>query len=341
MTYPSKIHAITIAKNGGPEVIEKTEIPFPKVEPDHIIVKVEYSGVNFIDTYFRKGLYPISNFPYVLGRESAGVVAGLPTDAAVLNDPEYQKREYKEGARVAVQSSGAHAEYISIQWKDVHPVPDTVSTRTAAAVLLQGLTATSFTEEAYDIQKGDVILIHTVAGGLGLLLSQIAKSRGATVIGTTSTEEKAALAKQNGADHVIIYKQENTVQRVLEITNGEGVHAVFDGVGKDTFDSDFEMLRRKGTLVSVGNASGAIPPFAPLRLSQKNLKLVRPAMGNYTYTASEALYYSNKLWSLVESGTLKSIIHEEYPFTAEGVRQAQTDLTGGKTVGKLVIKVGQ
>ena len=202
----------------------------------------------------RKGLYPISNFPYVLGSESAGVIAGLPTDAAVLNDPEYQKRGYKEGARVAVvrpilmscyadstihntmqQSSGGHAEYMSIPWKNVHPVPDTVSTRTAAAVLLQGLTATSFTEEAYNVQKGDVILIHTVAGGLGLLLSQIAKSRGATVIGTTSTEEKATLARQNGADHVIIYKQENTVQRVLEITNGEGVHAVFDGVGKDTY----------------------------------------------------------------------------------------------------------
>ena len=131
-------------------------------------------------------------------------------------------------------TSGAHAEYISIPWKSVYPVPDTVSARTAAAVLLQGLTATTFMEDAYNVQKGDIILIHTVAGGLGLLLSQIAKSRGATVIGTTSTEEKAALAKQNGADHVIIYKQENTVQRVLEITNGEGVHAVFDGVGKDT-----------------------------------------------------------------------------------------------------------
>lgn len=132
------------------------------------------------------------------------------------------------------EGSGAHAEYISMPWKTTYPVPKDVSTRTAAAVLLQGLTATSFMEEAYDVQKGDIILVHTVAGGLGLLFTQVAKSRGATVIGTTSSDEKAALAKQYGADHVIIYKRENTVQRVLEITNGEGVHAVFDGVGKDT-----------------------------------------------------------------------------------------------------------
>ncbi|KAF8559893.1 NAD(P)-binding protein, partial [Imleria badia] len=338
---PSKIYAITIAKHGGPEVIDKTEIPFPKVEPGHIVIKVEYFGVNFIDTYFREGLYPVSKFPYVLGKEAAGVIVGLPTDPAVLNDPEYQKRGYKEGGHVAVEGSGAHAEYISMPWMTVYPVPNDVSTRTAAAILLQGLTATTFMEEAYNVQKGDVILIHTVAGGLGLLLTQVAKSRGATVIGTTSNDEKAALAKQTGADHVIIYKRENTVQKVLEITNGEGVNAIYDGVGKDTFDSDFEMLRRKGTLVSVGNASGAVPPFAPLRLSQKNLKLVRPVMGNYTYTASEAFYYSNEVWGLIEKGALKPIIHKEYPFTAESVREAQSDLAGGKTVGKLVVKVSQ
>lgn len=180
------------------------------------------------------------------------MVVGLPTDAAVLNDPEYQQRGYKDGAHVVVvrsifqvlsygsdwnvmqDTSGAHAEYISIPWKAAYPVPDSVSTLTAVSVLLQGLTAISFMEEAYNVQKGDIVLIHTVAGGLGLLFCQVAKSRGATVIGTTSTEEKAALAKQNGADHVIVYKKENTVQRVLEITNGEGVHAAFDGVGKDT-----------------------------------------------------------------------------------------------------------
>ncbi|KIJ22213.1 hypothetical protein PAXINDRAFT_165455 [Paxillus involutus ATCC 200175] len=339
MTYPSTIQAITIAKNGGPEVIEKTEIPFPKVEPGHLVVKVQYLGVNFIDTYYREGLYPISKYPFVIGKESAGVIVGLPTDDAVLNDPDYQARGYREGSRVAVDSLSTHAEYVSVPWKTVYPVPDSVSALTAVAAVLQGVTAISFMEEAYNVQKDDIILIHTVAGGLGLLFCQLAKSRGATVIGTTSTEEKAALAKQNGADHVILYKKENTVQRVLEITNGEGVHAVFDGVGKDTFDSNFEMLRRKGTLVSVGNASGPVAPFPPLKLVQKNLKLLRPTMSNYAYTASEVLYYSNKLWDLVANGTLRPLIHKEYPFTAEAVREAQSDLTSGKTTGKLVIKV--
>ncbi|KAG9313931.1 hypothetical protein JVU11DRAFT_4705 [Chiua virens] len=332
MTFPSTIHAFTIAKNGGPEVLEKTEIPFPKVEPGHILVKTEYFGINFIDTYFREGLYPAPHFPYVLGKEAAGAIVGLPTDPAVLNDPEYQKRGYQHGARAALSSSNAHAEYVSVPWKSVSPVPDSVSTRTAVAVLLQGLTAITFMEEAYNVQQGDIILIHTVAGGLGLLLSQFAKSRGATVIGTTSTEEKAALAKRNW---------NGPLQKVLEVTNGEGVHAVFDGVGKDTFESDFDMLRRKGTLVAVGNASGAIPPFAPLKLSKKNLKLLRPTLDNYVYTPSEATNYTHKLWSLVENGTLRPTVHKEYPFTAQGLREAHIDLTGGKTVGKLVIKVGQ
>ncbi|KAH7886250.1 hypothetical protein F5I97DRAFT_1237227 [Phlebopus sp. FC_14] len=339
MSYPSTIQAITIAKNGGPEVIEKTEIPFPTIEPGHIVIKVQYFGVNFIDTYYRQGLYPVAKYPFVIGKEAAGTIVGLPTDEAVLNDPDYQKRGYKQGGRVGVDYLSTHAEYISIPWKTVYPVPDSVSSLAAASVLLQGITAISFMEEAYKVKKDDVVLIHTIAGGLGLLFCQLAKLRGATVIGTTSTAEKAALAKANGADYVIIYKKENTVQKVLEITNGEGVHAVFDGVGKDTFDSNFEMLRRKGTLVSVGNASGAVPPFPPLKLVQKNIALLRPTMSNYTYTASEVLYYSNALWDLVTKGALKAAVYKEYPFTAEGVRGAQTDLTGGKTSGKLVIKV--
>jgi len=143
------------------------------------------------------------------------VIVSLPTDSGVLNDPEYQKRGYKQGGRVVVEAENTHAEYVSIPWKDAHPIPDSVSTRSAVAVLLQGLTAITFMEEAYDVKQGDVILIHTIAGGLGLLFCQYAKSRGATVIGTTSTDEKAVVAKQNGADHVIIYKKENTVKRVL------------------------------------------------------------------------------------------------------------------------------
>lgn len=339
MSYPSTIQAITISKTGGPEVVEKREIPFPKVDPSHLVVKIQYLGVNFIDTYYREGIYAASGFPFVIGKEASGVVVGLPTDESVLNDPDYKKRGYKEGSRVAVDCLGSHAEYASAPWKTVYVVPESVSSLTAVSALVQGLTAISFMEEAYNVQKGDIILIHTVAGGLGLLMTQLAKSRGATVIGTTSTLEKAALAKANGTDHVILYKSEDTVARVLELTNGEGVHAIFDGVGKDTFESDLVMIRRKGTLVSVGNASGAVPPFPPIKLAQKNVKLLRPTMNNYTYTPAETLHYGNALFSLLANGTLKTQIFKEYPFTTEGVRQAQIDLTGGKTTGKLVVKV--
>ncbi|KAG2155734.1 hypothetical protein DEU56DRAFT_868123 [Suillus clintonianus] len=339
MSYPSTVQAIVISRTGGPEVIEKREIPFSKVAPDHLVVKVQYLGVNFIDTYYREGLYPPPKFPFVNGQEASGVIVALPTDESVLNDPDYKKRGYKEGCRVAVDHLGSYAEYVSAPWNTAYVIPESVSTLTAVSGLEQGLTAISFMEEAYDVQKGDIILIHTVAGGLGLLMAQLAKSRGATVIGTTSTPEKAALAKANGADHVILYKSENTVARVLELTNGEGVHAIFDGVGKDTFESDLVMIRRKGTLVSVGNASGAVPPFPPIRLMQKNVKLLRPSMSTYICTPAEAFYYGNALFSLLANGTLKPQVFKEYPFTAEGVKQAQVDLTSGKTTGKLVVKV--
>ncbi|KAG1830803.1 hypothetical protein EV424DRAFT_1374565 [Suillus variegatus] len=339
MSFPSTIQAIAISKTGGPEVVEKREIPFPKVAPDHLVVKVQYLGINFIDTYYREGIYPASGFPFVIGKEASGVVVALPTDESVLNDPDYKKCGYKQGSRVALDYMGSHAEYVSAPWKTVYVIPESVSSLTAVSALVQGLTAISFMEEAYNVQKGDTILIHTVAGGLGLLMTQLAKSRGAIVIGTTSTPEKASLAKANGADHVILYKNEDTVARVLELTNGEGVHAIFDGVGKDTFESDLIMIKRKGTIVSVGNASGPVPPFPPIRLQKKNVKLLRPTMNNYTYTSTEILYYGNALFSLLADGTLKTRIFKEYPFTTEGVRQAQIDLTSGKTTGKLVVKV--
>ncbi|KAG1820321.1 uncharacterized protein BJ212DRAFT_1478448 [Suillus subaureus] len=340
MSYPSTVQAITISKTGGPEVIEKREIPFQGA-PDHLVVKVQYLGVNFIDTYYRQveGIYKASGFPFVIGEEASGVVVALPTDEPVLNDPDYKKRGYKEGSRVALNCLGSHAEYVSAPWKTVYMIPEPVSTLTAVSALAQGLTAVSFMEEAYNVQKGDIIFIHTVAGGLGLLMTQLAKSRGATVIGTTSTPEKAALAKANGTDHVILYKSEDTVARVLELTDGEGVHAIFDGVGRDTFESDLRMIRRKGTLVTLGNASGPVLPFPPIKLAQKNVKLLRPTIENYTYTPEEALYYGNALFSLLANGTLKTRIFKEYPFTADGVRQAQIDLTSGKTTGKLVVKV--
>lgn len=341
MSFPSTVEAVTIPQNGGVDVIEKKTIPFPDVKPGDIVIKVEYFGVNFIDTYFRGGLYKYKSFPAIIGKETSGTILALPTDSAVLNNETFKKQGFKVGGKVAADFLGTHATYISVPWKFVYPVPDSISTKIAAAALLQGLTAISFFEEAYKVKKGDTILVHTVAGGLGLLFAQLGRRAGATVIGTTSTPAKAEVAKKNGADHVILYSVEDTVKRVLELTNGEGVDAVFDGVGKDTFDNNLKLIKRKGTIVSVGNASGAVPPFSIARLVEKNVKLLRPTMANYVYTPEEAAHYGRELFELVENGELKIQIFAEYPFTTEGVQRAQSDLTaaGGKTTGKLLIKV--
>ncbi|PSS36822.1 hypothetical protein PHLCEN_2v1366 [Hermanssonia centrifuga] len=359
MSFPSTIQAVTIPKTGGLEVIEKTSLPFPQQKPDEVIVKIVYGGVNTIDTYFRKGLYPVKSFPQVVGVEASGIIVALPTDEIILNDKWYQLRKYKIGGKVAVNGLGAFAEYVSYPWKSVFPMPDELSLEVAAGTLSHALTVVTTMTESYDVKKDDIIFIHTVAGGLGLLFTAYAKSRGATVIGTTSTPEKAELAKSYGADHVILYTQEDTVKRTLEITNGEGVHAVFDGVGKDTFLADFDILRRKGTLVAIGNASGPPGPISPLKLSAKNLKLLRPrqalistsliarvpnrlfSMGNYITTPEEAHHYSQEVSNALKSGLFKIRICSVYPFTAEGVQEAQREITtpGGKLAGKILIKI--
>jgi len=340
MSLPKTIQAIVAPTHGDVDVIAKVELPFPKQGADEVLVKIQYAGVNFIDTYQRKGLYPAKSFPVPLGMEGTGVVVALPSDKKVLEDPEYQKHGFKEGSEVLVRMQGCFAEYVSAPWAGVHSLPPSITPLIGAAAALQGLTALTFMTESHNVQKGEIILVHTVAGGLGLIFAQIAKARGATVIGTTSSEEKAKLAKAHGADHVIIYTKEDTVKRVLEITNGEGVHAIFDGVGKDTFDADFEMLRRKGTLVSVGNASGPVPPMAPLKLTPKNIKLLRPTLMNYIVTPAESHYYVTELFRLISEGTIKLNIHKVYPFTAEGVQQTQHDITSRNTTGKMVVNVG-
>lgn len=337
--WPLSVEAVTIPQVGGLEVIQKTTIPFPTVKPGDIVIKVEYFGVNFIDTYYRSGLYKFKELPAVLGSEAAGTIVSLPTDQDVLDNETFKRQDFRVGGKVAINFLGTHATYVSVPWKSVTPVPASVSTQVAAASLLQGLTVVSFVEEAYKVKKGDTILVHTVAGGVGLLFAQLGRHLGATVIGTTSTQAKADLAKANGADHVILYPVEDTVKRVLELTNNEGVDAVFDGVGKDTFDNNFKLIKRKGTIVSYGNASGAVEPFLISKLVEKNVKLLRPTMVNYVFTPEEAAHYGKALFDLVEKNELKIQIYKEYPFTADGVQNAQRDLTGGKTTGKLLIKV--
>jgi len=330
-----------------------------------LVAQIQYAGVNFVDTYLRKGdPFPATTFPISLGMEGAGVVVALPEEQDVLDDAEYQTRGYKEGGAVLVvrihliqwyylplfashsprfrlcqQAQGCFAEYISTPWANVHPLPPSITPLASVVTGAQALSALAFMTEAHNVKKGETILVHTVAGGLGLNFAQIAKARGAIVIGTTSNEEKAALARAHGADHVIIYTKEDTVQRVLEVTKGEGVHAVFDGVGKDTFDANFEILRRKGTLVSAGFASGLVPPVAPLKLSPKNLALVAPSLQSYVTTPAESHRYVSELFNLIVAGTIKLNLHKIYPFTAEGVKQSQRDITGRGTTGKLVVDI--
>jgi len=337
--YPQTIKAVQYTGTGGPEVIKLNEIPFPEAKPDEVLIRVQWAGVNFIDTYFRQGVYKLQAIPWTAGQDVAGIVERLPTDPDTLNNPDYKARKWELGQKVTCITGTAYAEYVAKPWQKVMPVPESIDAKTAVAAALQGLTATSFVEEAYSAQSGDYVLVHAAAGGLGLLLCQILKARGAHVIGSVSTAEKCALAKENGAEFVVNYRTENLVQRVAEITQGEGVQGIYDGVGKTTWEGNFEMIRRKGTIVSIGNASGVAPDFSPLKLGAKNIRLVRPVVNNYVFTAAETTHYYNELWDFIQSGALKLHIYKEYPFTAEGVAAAQVDQASGKTTGKLIIKI--
>lgn len=338
LNLPATMKAIQIQKTGGIDVIELRDVPVPVPKENEVLIKVEYAGINYIDTYFRSGLYPVP-LPFTLGQEASGRLLSLPSSAAILDSEDYKRRGYALGDRIAAYSGGSLAEYVAVPWAVTAKLPDAVDSRTAAAVVVGGLTALTAIREAYEVKKGDWVLVHAAAGGLGLALCQLASQAGAHVIGTTSSPEKAALAKENGAEHVILYTKQNIVDSVLELTNGEGVHGIFDGVGKDTWEDNFKVARRKGTIVSIGNASGAVPPFAPLKLSPKNLKLVRPNMGNYVTTAQEMDTFAGELFNLVSRGAFKVKIHGEYEFSAEGVQKAQEDITGRGTTGKLIVKV--
>ncbi|GJN94646.1 hypothetical protein Rhopal_007729-T1 [Rhodotorula paludigena] len=349
-SLPQSMRAAQILEQGDIDVIQVRDIDVPEVASDEVLVKTEFAGVNFIDTYFRGGVYKPA-LPFILGNECGGVVA------AVGSDVDEAKYGFKVGDRVAAYTAGgSFAEYALAKANKVAKLPEGISTRDAATVLTQGLTALTFVKEAHEVKPGQFILVQAAAGGLGLLLVQLAKAIGATVIGTTSTPEKAELAKKAGADHVVLYGEgRDVVGEIYKITGGEGidrgVHAVFDGVGKDTFEIDFELLRRqasarKGTLVTLGNASGPVPPFSPLKLGPKNLKVVRPVLNQYVHTLDEFQSYTRELFDLVQQGKLRLSVHGEYPLTTEGVRQTHKDirLTNGwtaasrKTSGKLLVK---
>ncbi|KAJ1324760.1 NADPH:quinone reductase [Microdochium nivale] len=325
------MRAVIFHKHGDSSVLElSTDVPKPTPGPDDVLIHVEYAGVNFVDTYVRNGLYPTA-LPCTTGREGAGVIEaiGASVPAAAYN--------LAVGDKVAVFSPGSMAEYMVAPAKGVLKLPDSVSTRDGAAIMLQGLTAWTLARDAHEVKPGETVLIQAAAGGTGGLLVQMCKALGATVIGTTSTEDKAALARQHGADHVVNYKTHNVEEEVSRLTGGKGCHAVFSGIGKDTCAADMAMTARKGTFVTFGNSSGAIAGIKPLDLSKRNIKLVRPTLANYIAERDEFELRSGELLKLVADGKLK--IHFGKEYTLEEVAQAQDELVSGRTVGKLIVKI--
>ncbi|KAF5099649.1 hypothetical protein D0Z03_000970 [Geotrichum reessii] len=328
MSIPTTQSALRIHETGGPEVVKfDTDVPVPEISDTQVLVKVKYAGVNFIDTYFRKGLYP-APLPLILGREGAGEVVKVGANVT----------QYKVDDRIGFIGAHAYSQYIAIEESSNAVVlPKDVEFKTAAASLIQVLTAISLVKEAYPIKKGDFVLVHAAAGGTGSLIVQLAKRRGATVIGTTSTAEKAKIAKSLGADYVINYKEENTVEKVLEYSNGRGADGIYDGVGKDTFETSLKAIARKGTLVSFGNASGAVPPVKLFDLTPKNVKLVRPSLFGYLVERSEWKEYTDELFDLLKDDDFSVNIYNTYDF--KNGNDALIDLESGKTTGKLVIKI--
>lgn len=323
--------AVQFSEYGSTDVLKVVDIPKPTPKASQVLIRVEYAGVNFIDTYLRTGLYP-SELPATAGREASGVVEQVG---------EAVPAEYglAVGDRVAVFGPEALAEYMAAEARTVLKLPESVSTREGAALILQGLTAWTLVRDAHDVQAGQTVLVQAAAGGTGGLLVQMAKALGATVIGTASTAAKMEVARKHGCDHVINYAEAevDVEAEVLRLTGGLGCHAVFSGVGKATLAVDMSVTRRKGTFVTFGNSSGAIEALRPLDLSRKNIKLVRPTLANYIATREEFAERSAELVDLVASGRVAVSIGGEYGLHEVG--KAQDALVGRQTVGKLIIKV--
>lgn len=328
---PSVQKVVLIREVGGPEVLRfEEDFPVPNINADEVLIKNKFSGINFIESYFRKGLYP-SQKPYVLGREAAGTVVAKGDAVSKFNI----------GDKVAYLSPGTFAQYTKYpeNGKILKLPKETTDEQLKfyAGSLVQGLTALTFVNDAYDVKKGDYILLYAAAGGAGLIFNQLLKLKGAHTIAVASTDEKLKLAQQYGAEYVINSSKDDTLSKVLEITNGEGVAAAFDSIGKDTFEISLQAIKRKGTLVSFGNASGPVPPFSINRLSSKNLKVLRPQVFGYITTPEEWNHYASKLIELLSSGDLKVFISGTYPLSE--YRAATEALEGRKTVGKLVLEI--
>lgn len=321
------MRAVVVQHHGGPEVLAVVDRPDPVPGADEVLVEVAVAGVNYIDTYHRSGLYPTTP-PFTPGVEGVGVVRQVGDQVDT---------EVKPGDRVGwVLTPGSYAEKAVLPAARVFPIPDSVDSELAAASLLQGATAHYLTNDTYQVQPGDDVLVHAAAGGMGLLLTQMVKAKGGRVIGTVSTPQKEKLALKAGADHVIRYTEVDFAEETLRLTGGRGVAVVYDGVGAATFDGSLASLRARGMLALYGQASGPVPAFNPSRLADGgSLFLTRPSLGHYVATRDELLARMSDVLGMVSSGQLAVHIGERYPL--ERARAAHDDLEARRTTGKQLL----
>lgn len=320
--------AIIVQNYGGPEVLQIQDIDVPVPGAGEIQIRHGAIGLNFIDVYMRTGLYPLPALPGGIGLEGAGVIEALGDGVD----------SFSIGDRIAYASPppGAYAEVRNIPAAKVVKLPDTIDDKTAAAMMLQGMTAQYLVRQTYPVKKGDTILMHAAAGGVGLIVCQWAKYLGATVIGTVGSDDKAELAKAHGCDHAILYRDENFKDRVLDLTDGHGVNVVYDSIGKDTFEDSLDSLQRLGTMVTYGNASGPVPAFEPALLAQKgSLFITRPTLFDYAHDAQSINAMAGELMDLITSGAVKIEVHQEYALA--DAAQAHRDLEARKTTGSTIL----
>jgi NADPH2:quinone reductase len=318
--------AIQVRQPGGPEAMELVDLPVPEPKANEAVVKLAASGVNFIDVYQREGRYKVP-LPFVLGQEGAGAVTAVGADVKGL----------KAGDRVAYASIlGSYAEYAAVPAEKLVPVPSGVTDQQAAGAMLQGMTAHYLSHDAFPLQRGETALVHAAAGGVGLLLVQMAHNIGARVIATVSTDEKAKLAREAGADDVILYSQSDFEAETKRFMGGKGVDVVYDSVGKTTFEKGLNILRPRGMMVLFGGSSGAVPPFDLITLSTKgSLYVTRPTLAAYTATREELMARSGAVFGMLAAGKLKLRIEHTYPLAE--VQRAHRELEARKTTGKLLL----
>jgi len=318
--------AIQVKQPGGTEAMELVELPVPQPKPNEAVVKLSASGVNFIDVYFREGRYKAA-LPIILGQEGAGVVNAVGTEVTTV----------KNGDRVAwCGLLGSYAEYAAVPADRMVPIPDGVTDQQAAAVMLQGMTAHYLAHDAYTLKRDATALVHAAAGGVGLLLVQMAHHLGVRVIATVSTEEKAKLAREAGADEVILYTKSDFEAETKSLTGGKGVDVVYDSVGKTTFEKGLNTLRPRAMMVLFGGSSGPVPPFDLMVLAQKgSLYVTRPTLGHYIATREELLARSGAVFGMIAAGKLKLRMEHTYPLAQ--APQAHRDLESRKTTGKLLL----